>query len=188
MSAVESDHDDCYAETFQLKHMALRNALYHAARRGWLDGWNRFYNLVVILGGTASAAKFVISGSQADLWLGLVIAAVGALQLVYDFGGRSRTHEFLQRRFYDLMADIDNTVSPTRKDCARWKSAITLAAADAPPTLRALDAIVDNQATAALRGSKKPRLLVNWHQRRFRHLWPYISATFPEVEGWQTDE
>lgn len=164
-AAAETDHDDCYADVFHLRHMALRNALYHSARRGWLDGWNRFYNLVVILGGTASAGKFIISGSTADLWLGLVIAGVGALQLVYDFGGRSRTHEFLQRRFYDLMARIDATLTPTPADCAHWRSEITLAAADTPPTLRALDAIMDNQATAALRGSKSPRLQVNWLQR-----------------------
>ncbi|WP_421581099.1 hypothetical protein [Shinella sp. M31] len=185
MADAANADDDCYAEVFGLRHMALRNALYHRARSGWLDGWNRFYNLVIILGGTTSAAKFIVSGSNADLGLGLAIAFVGALQLVYDFGGRSRTHEFLQRRFYDLMADMDATLVPTSQNCAKWRSQITLAGADAPPTLRALDAIMDNQATAALRGARQPRLKVTWLQRRLRHLWPFISATFPVSEGWE---
>lgn len=184
----EIEDDNCYVEVFHLRHMALRNALYHSARRGWLDGWNRFYNFVVILGGSASAARVIASGSSGDISLGLVIAAVGASQLVWDFGGRARTHEFLQRRFYDLMAEIDMTTQPTRSLCAEWRSKITLAAADAPPTLRALDAIMDNQATAALRGAKSPRLHVRWYQRRFRHIWPFISATFPVVKGWEVDD
>jgi hypothetical protein len=181
MDEPTEDFDDAI---FALKHKALRNALYHVARRRWLDGWSRVFNLIIILGGTGTAADLTRGHSEAALWLGGTIALVGALQLVFDFTGRARLHEILQRRYYSLMADVEYELNPTKQKCANWGAEITRAAADEPPTMRALDAIADNQATAALLGSKRPRQIVSPWESFTRQLLPHNAGVFPIDPRW----
>ena len=111
---------DCSEDVAALRHGALRNALYHSARRGWLDGWTKILNLLIILGGTGSAAQLVQKDDTWTLILGLAIASFGAIQLVFDLAGRARLHGELQRRYYLLLADIDGSLHPGKADCAAW--------------------------------------------------------------------
>jgi len=169
-------------EVFGLRHMMLRNALYHQARRRWLDGWSRFYNLVVILGGTSAAADLLRpQGSNFTFALGMVLALVGALQLVFDFAGRARTHEILQKRYFDLLAGVECVINPKADNCAGWRGDIARLAAEEPPVLRALDAICDNQATFALSGGEKPRLKITPWQSVTRHLFAHNNGRFPDM-------
>jgi hypothetical protein len=179
---------DCANRAFGLRHKALRNALYHGARRGWLDGWSRLYTFVVILGGTGTAADLVRSSSTLTLILGAIITSIGALQLVFDFSGRARNHELLQKRYFELMAEIEGTTVPTIDLCARWDAEVTKISADEPPTLRVLDTIADNQATAALLPVKGPRLKVTWWQSITRHVFPHNSAIFTQNNNWRLDD
>jgi hypothetical protein len=185
MTVEAQDEFDAAGKAFQLRHMALRNALYHIARRRWLDGWSRAFNLVIILGGTGTAAEITRGNEVHALWLGGSIALVGALQLVFDFTGRARSHEILQRRYFNLMADIECLVDPTRQNCVQWEAEISRAAADEPPHMRALDAIADNQATNALYGGRSPRLAVTPWQSFTRHLLAHNGGQFPVDSGWQ---
>lgn len=171
-----ADLDD---EIFQIKHMALRNALYHVARRRFLDGINRFCNLLVILGGTAVVAEMARGAPAYSLLVGCTVTTIGALQLVFDYSGRARQHEILQRRYFNLMADVECVEAPSGEQCVRWRSEFSRAAADEPPTLRALDAIADNQATFALIGGDKPRLKITRWQSLTRHIWAHNSGAFP---------
>jgi hypothetical protein len=61
--------------------------------------------------------------------------------LVFDPAGLARTHEFLQRRFYELVAEISETGKPSEVDLARWVSVINRLYAEEKPPMRALDAI-----------------------------------------------
>lgn len=175
----EMQRDDMTERVFGLRHMALRNALYHLARRRFLDGVNRFCNLLIILGGTGTAAQLAGGSPDTAFALGGAIALVGALQLVFDYTGRARLHEILQRRYFHLMADIECCETPTSEQCARWYSEFSRAAADEPPTMRALDAIADNQATFALLGGDKPRLKITWWQSFTRHMLAHNGGAFP---------
>ena len=98
---------------FGLRHMALRNAQYHLARRRFLDGTSRVFNFVIILGGTGTAAQLTTDRPNVAIILGGIIAAVGAAQLVFDFMGRARIHEILQRRYFNLLADMEQESKPT---------------------------------------------------------------------------
>lgn len=170
--------DDIPERVFQLRHMALRNALYHLARRRFLDGISRTFNLLIILGGTGTAAELSRGNPNIAFYLGGAIALVGALQLVFDYTGRARLHEILQRRYFSLMADVECAISPTSDQCARWYAEFTRAAADEPPTMRALDAIADNQATFALLGGDKPRLKVSRWQSLTRQIFAHNGGAF----------
>ncbi|MCJ9693083.1 hypothetical protein MOV76_15865 [Rhizobium sp. PRIMUS64] len=181
---MTDQHEDCLERAFRARHQALRNALYHIARRGWLDGWNRFFNLLVILGGTSAAADLTRGNPKASLVLGGVITLIGALQLVFDFGGRARAHETLQRRYYNLAADIQSKLIPMEQDCASWEAEMSRIAADEPPTLRALDAVADNQATAALLGSNRPRLKITAFQNFTRQIFTHNAGIFPPDPNW----
>ncbi len=183
-----NEEEDCLDRAFRARHQALRNALYHLARRGWLDGWNRLFNLLVIIGGTSAAADLTRGNSQAYLLLGGAIALIGALQLVFDFGGRARAHETLQRRYYSLVADIQSRIVPTVQDCADWEAEMSRVAADEPPTLRALDAVADNQATAALLGSSRPRLQVTRFENLTRQILSHNASVFPVDPEWTASE
>jgi hypothetical protein len=177
--------DDCTNQLKDLRHTILRNALYHIARRAWHERINRFFNLFVIIGGTAYVANFAQGDARWNLALGLSTSIIGAMQLVFDFGGRARDHQILQKRYYDIRATIDENTAPTHADCAKWKADLTRIYADEPPTFRALDAIADNQATAALYNAVKPRLKVSRWESLTRNIFVHNAGEFPIQAGWK---
>lgn len=114
----QADHQNYRAgisqRAWNLRFDALRNAHYHKARQRRLDTWSKCANFLVVVLGTAAAADlgrhFVLhqfpareAGATAAT-IGFLVAVIGALQLVFDWPGRARTHEFLQRRFYEWPA------------------------------------------------------------------------------------
>src|SRR5689334_18787265 len=111
----------------QVRFNVLRNALYHTSRRLTFDRWNRWFNFLVILLGAEAVTKFMrvfdVDVSQGAV--GALVAAVGAAQLVFDFGGKAREHQSLQRDYYHLLADIEEKANPTAKDVAKWQAQMT---------------------------------------------------------------
>ncbi len=92
---------------------ALQNALYHTERRSALDFRNRILSFLIIILGTGVVSKIGEKfGANEWLELGTVIAAT--LQLVFDFGGQARTHDFLQRKYYEFLAEIEDKNLNTR--------------------------------------------------------------------------
>jgi hypothetical protein len=178
---------DAFAgEVFQLRHTALRNALYHTARRRWLEGLNRLFNFLVIVAGTGAATNMLGYFPAATPVVAVLIAVIGALQLVCDFSGRACIHENLQQRYYNLMADIEECEHASRSQCLKWQAEFTRIAGVEPPTMRALDAIADNQATSALlRGG--PRLQISWLESLTRNLLAHNNSTFPIRADWQEE-
>src|SRR5215207_9546754 len=87
---------------------ALRNTLYHTERRRFFDLLNKLINLVVIALGAAVAAKLAQLYHFNEIWLELSVVVVSALQLVFDFGGSARVHEFLQQRYYDALSEMES--------------------------------------------------------------------------------
>lgn len=136
----------------RLQLNVMRNALYHAGQRRRYERYTRWSNfLVIILGASAMAdlSRFVeIPGGV--ILPGLLTTVLGALQLVFDFGGRARDHQVLQRDYYMLYAEIDQVISPTDEQIAVFASAMSRIAASEPPTMRALDARAYNDALSGL--------------------------------------
>lgn len=171
-------------EVFELRHMALRNALYHSARRQWLENWSRLFSFLIIILGTSAAIDLTIKVPHMRELLPLAIATIGALQLVYDFSGKAKNHAFLQARYYNLLATIDECTAASSEQCAAWKSEFSRIAADAPPVMRALDAVADNQATSALLGGG-PRLKVTYWEWLTRNFIVHHRSSFLPREDWQ---
>lgn len=169
---------------FGIRHMVLRNAVYHQARMLVLDRRNRWLNFITLILGTAVAAdigkKFGGSDFSA-LILGGLVAALTAAQLVFDFAGLARTHQILHRDFTRLLAETMRVDYPTTEQCRTWTARLVEIGADAPPVLRALDAVADNEASDTLGADPTYRLKVSRWQSLSRHWLPHSGALFKRV-------
>lgn len=159
-----------------IRFNTLRNALYHTARRRVLERTNRLFNfLVVVLGASAVGDVLAVFGIE-RAWVGMAIAVIGALQLVFDFGRQARDHQALQRDYFALLADIEAETSPDAEKCAEWYSRMIRITADEPPVLRALDAKAYNDAIDATD-------IHDAGQRLVIPLWHRLLGSFVGFEG-----
>ena len=162
---------------------ALRNALYHTERKTFLDLINRSLNLVVILLGAGVAGKAAKLIHIEENWLELGVVLFATVQLVFDLGGRARDHQFLQRRYYDLLSEMENENLDDDDTLRKCSAKLITISADEPMPMRALDAIAYNKALGATFGDD-PQMLrlhrqrVNFMQRRLRHVFAFQSAPF----------
>jgi hypothetical protein len=125
------------------KFDAMRNAIYHTSRRRFFELLTRCLSFLVVASGTAAVANIHAIDPR---YAAAGAAMIGALQLVFDFSGRARTHEILQRKYYDLLAEIDGIQTPNDEQFLKWQAALNRIYADEPPPMRALDAIAYNAA------------------------------------------
>lgn len=156
----------------------LRSALYHTARRRWFDGLARFLNFVVVIAGAASLSD-IVPKAHSDVLRSvsaIVTLLAGTLQLVYDFAGQARTHEILQKRFYELLAEIEATENTEGRE-QEWKARFLKICADEPPMLRVLDAVAYNEAADAL--DTDWRLRITPWQSIVRHFLAFNGTSFP---------
>jgi hypothetical protein len=172
-------------EREKIKFNVLRNALYHTARRRVYEAWNRRFNFIVIVLGTAAAAdlstKVGLPGYQ--LWTGGAVAVVGAMQLVFDFGRSARDHQSLQRDYYRLLAEIELFPDPEVDQCTKWWSEIMRITAEEPPVLRAIDAKAYNDAIDSLGtfDNQTERLVIPWMQRIFGGFFHFDGHSYKKL-------
>lgn len=161
---------------------ALRNALYHTSRRMTFERWNRWFNFATIMLGAAGVSDFLtrweIASPQA---IGFAVAAVGATQLVFDFGGKARDHQALQRDYYHLLASVEETVDPDHTQIAQWHAQMTRIAGDEPPMLRALDAKAYNDAISAMELPAADLLVIPWYHRVLGQVWAYEGFRYKKL-------
>lgn len=165
---------------------ALRNAIYHTERRAFFDLLNRALNFLVIALGAGVVAKAADRFNFNPLWLELAVVFVATAQLVFDFGGRARMHEFLQLRYYELLGEMERSSLESDDERAAWSAKLITIAGGEPITMRALDALAYNAALDALYDEpedlKKHRLHVPWCYRRLRHFIGFQGVQFvPEA-------
>jgi hypothetical protein len=171
---------DVKTKVSDIKFDAMRNAMYHSWRKGFLDRLNRVLSFVVIVAGATAfsdlASQFGFArGSQL---LAGIAALAGALQLVFDFGVQAREHDFLQRRFYELVAEITECASSDDASLAKWEGHLFRLYAEEPAMMRALDAMAYNAASESIGASDK-RVVVTWYQTILSQVWPFNHADFP---------
>ncbi|MDX8436703.1 hypothetical protein RFN25_25085 [Mesorhizobium abyssinicae] len=173
------------AEVANLKFNALRNALYHTARRKSFERWNRVFNFTVVLLGAAAIGDVLRRFGVDQSLVGVGVALVGAAQLVFDFGRSARDHQALQRDYYNVLAEIEECTDPDTEKCALWRSRMTKIAADEPPTLRALDAKAYNDALDAMDEifgyQSDDRLVVPFSHRVLGGLLYYDGYRYPKI-------
>lgn len=163
-----------------LRFEALRNALYHSARRGWYELLHRGLMFVVVIAGSGVVASLGGSdgGETLTLVAALFTAVAGALDLVFDFNGKACEHTYLTRRSYEILATLadDDSEAAFR----RAQAEMIRLYADERPQLRALNAVAHNTAADSLYGDEKSRLVVDWWQSLWRHVYPFNGTTFRE--------
>lgn len=145
--------------TDELRREFLRNALYHSYRLRFFSGWNRLMNFLVLMLGTGVVGDAAARLALNPLWFGLMVTAIGGLQLVYDLGGRARDHQTLRAAYYRTLAEIE---AEPEADAARrngWNAQLALLCADEPPQMAAIDARASNSAALALGYSGDETLL-----------------------------
>jgi hypothetical protein len=163
-----------------LKFDALRNALYHTERRSFLDLLNRLLSFLVILFGTAVVSKLGDKRAVGPyVEVGTVVLAT--IQLVFDFGGGARTHDFLQRRYYEFLSEIEEK-GIAAEDEQKLGAKLLLICSEEPMTMRALDAVAYNKAIDATISDptrrKRHRIKLNWWQRMMRNLVAFTNTDF----------
>jgi hypothetical protein len=154
--------------------------MYHSWRKNFLDRLNRILSFTVIVTGATAFSDLAnqigfAHGSQA---LAGVAALAGALQLVFDFGVQAREHDFLQRRFYELVAEITECTDPDEASVAEWEGELFRLYAEEPTMMRALDAMAYNAISESVGASDK-RVKVKWYQTILSQIWPFNQADFP---------
>lgn len=150
---------------------ALRNAIYHSSRRRFFELLTRSLSFLVVVSGTVA-----VSGLLNPKWLAAAAAVIGASQLVFDFSGRARVHEMLQRKYYDLIAQMDGVQNPTDSQIGEWQAALNRIYVDEPPPMRALDAIAYNAACRHVGGGQF-RIIKFWHVF-LSQIYPFPNTNF----------
>ncbi len=163
-----------------IRFNALRNALYHTGRRMFYDRWNRFFNFaVVVLGATAFSDLAAVLAPWLQVavepkLIAFYVAIIGAMQLAFDFSGRARDHQSLQRDYYSLLGDIEECPEPANEQLSQWQGKLARIAGDEPPTLRARDAKAFNDALGATElYQASERLIIPFSHQLMGWFWPF---------------
>jgi hypothetical protein len=104
---------------------ALRNANYHSERKTFFDFVNKSLNCVVIVLGAGVVGKIAKHVHIDDAWLELSVVIFATMQLVFDFGSRARLHEYLQKRYFEFLADMDNANLESAKTRSKWSAKLS---------------------------------------------------------------
>lgn len=164
--------------TSELRFNALRIAIYHTARRMFFETATRYLNFVVVASGGFAFANLLDGWGLKGGILAAVAALAGLMQLVGDFGSRARTHEFLQRRFYEIVAEIAEAKNPGASKFDGWEAALNRLYAEEPPPMRALDAVAYNAAVDATDIMKKGRISLRWWHVAFKQFFSFGQTAF----------
>jgi hypothetical protein len=180
----EKEMNDDAAESKRLRDLkfnATRNAMYHSWRKAFLDFWNRIFSLIVIVAGTAAAADLGgrIGFADSIQYLAFLAALAGTLQLVFDFGGMAREHDFLRRQYYELLAQMAEEQNPPESVIAKWERDLFRLYADEPAPMRALDALAFNATVEAFGIAGSKRVKVAWYQVLLSQFVAFNRAEFP---------
>jgi hypothetical protein len=155
---------------FGPKFNALRCAIYHTERRNFFDLSNRCLNFLVIIFGAGVAGKAATLFNIEGLWLEFGVLVFATAQLAFDLGYRARTHEFLQKKYFEMLAEMELEPSPDQK---KWEAKLFVIASDEPMPMRALDALAYNAAldatTSDIDIKRANRLRVPFIHRLLRH-------------------
>jgi hypothetical protein len=163
-----------------LRFDIMRNAIYHSARSRFLDFCNRVFVFLAILFGTSAAADLGSNWHFSPAWLSAFAAISATISLVGDFAVSSRTHAYLQRRYYEALAELERLGNVSDQDMPRLldiRGRVTALYGEEPPPMRALDAVAYNAACDSL-GEDEARVTVHWWQSALRHVYPFNETDF----------
>lgn len=126
----------------------LRAIRYHEARARFLDLCRRWLDFLVVLLGAGAVTAATGEHTLAGTVVGILLAGIGALQLVAGFSEKANDHTSLKRRFCGVLAEIVEARGepPSERRLAKITKKWTAIWSDEPPTLHVLEAIAWNAA------------------------------------------
>lgn len=142
-----------------------RSARYHAKRRAFFDGWQRWITFVIIFSSTFVFGSLV--QDWAEFWIerlaALVPAILGTLALVFDLSNKARDHEFLFRRFTLLHAEVTGAAPQSEAELQRFEERMGEIYADEPPVYRVVNAEAYNEIIDAHGLPRSAKTPIGWH-------------------------
>ena len=164
---------------------ALQNALYHTERRTFLDRMNKLMNSLVIILTAGVAAKAAHMYSVDGVWLELSVVVIATLQMVFDFGAGAQEHKFLQMRYYEMLAEMEEEKEWGPEFEKKWSARLLKIGADEKLLMRALSAITFNMALDAIYDNaedpevrKNHRQIVAWYHWWLRNIFAFHTTDF----------
>lgn len=141
-------------EIGRLRFELLSSALYHDIEQVLWMRLHQFMLFIVVLLGSSAIAAFGASYPFLGQIAGVLVAIISAAQLVWDFGGRARDHKELRRRYYNLLAETEESTC----DMGSIRSRMTAIYADEPPIRQRANKLAHNQAGESLFGDDFDRV------------------------------
>lgn len=152
-----------------------RSIRYHNRRRRFFDGFDKFSNILSVIGGSAAVAAVIGSAHWAAIALATMVAVVSAISLVVASAQAARLHTHLAKQFATLEHDIVRSKRPDADKLNEFVARRLLIEAEEPPALRVLDTLCHNELCEALGYERCHFYKVGWFQSLFAHLldlWP----------------
>lgn len=171
-----------------LRFSALRNAIYHSSRARFFARLNRWSNFLVVIFGASAVGDVGRSIGFSLVWFALIATITAGVQLVVDFSSKALKHEYLQRSFYEICAELVERPAPDEEFCNRIEGRLNRLYAEEPPPMRALDAISYNAACDSLGYGHGDRITVGFFQSLLRQWWPFEGTEFKWVKDGQPTE
>lgn len=161
-----------------LRFSALRNAYYHSARLRHFEALHRWLMFSIVLTGTTGASSLLLQG-VGDRWLAALTALLATVDLVLDLRGKAQLHDDLKRRYFMLIARMDEEPNASLSKIHRWQAKIMKITAEEPVTYRAVDAVAHNEAIDTLGYDDGEKQVLSKSQYRWRHFTTAQGVTFP---------
>jgi len=161
---------------------ALRSALYHRERKSFFAKLDRSLTLLIVTFGAGVMGKVADVISIQSIWLEFGVVVCGSLQLVLNFSERANVHAYLQKKYFEKLAEMEAYGFNDPVAIRRWCAELAELCSDEPTQLRALDAVIFNQALDALATCDEERQTyrqnVAWWQYLLRHVLAFHNANF----------
>lgn len=136
-----------------LKFRLLFSALCHDAAEASAMRKHRAFTAVSLVLGSGAAVAIAGQYPIAAQAMALMVAVVGAAQLVWDFGKVGRDHALQRQRYYELLADLERG-REEQDICA----SMTALYGTEPPVSFSLQKTAHNRAGRSLYGDKFKRV------------------------------
>ena len=154
--------------------LILMNGYYHADRHAFFAGLDRASKFTVFMLSASIASKACEMMKIDPALIDIALVTVASLHLVGEFGGKAKDHEFLSRRYFDLLAETDED---------KVTEALVQLSSEEAPTMRAALAAAYNRALDSVAyedggGVNGRRRIAAWRWA-LRHFISFNGAEFP---------
>ena len=164
-----NNREELLDRTHDLRFNIGRSIRYHKARQNFFDLLDKFTNFISILFGSSSVFVLSQQNTVLAMYLGLSLAVISALALVFGFSTKARDHFDFAKQFTEqerrlikgpLSDELLNSVEDEIRSIESNESNV----------LRTLNDLCWNYEAEAQGVPKEELIKVHWFRRLFRHL------------------